>query len=142
LARVNTPEAFLVETERKRRKSRLIGRHRRCLDQRCQRTLVTSAAVNHSSIVPKYVRGMDETQDLAVQALCELLDDPDRNDWDELLAANRALIKAIATGGPMTRRNLHIVAEYLREAGWREHAIGEAMAEASATGYTNLRETG
>jgi hypothetical protein len=79
---------------------------------------------------------------LAVQALCKLLDDPDRNDWDELLAANRALIKAIATGRPMTRRNLHIVAEYLREAGWRGHAIGEAMAEAGATGYANLRETG
>jgi hypothetical protein len=79
---------------------------------------------------------------LAVQALRELLDDPDRNDWDELLAANRALIKAIATGRPMTRRNVRIVTEYLREAGWREHAIGEAMAQAGATGYANLRETG
>jgi hypothetical protein len=48
---------------------------------------------------------MDETQTLAVQALRELLDDPNRNDWDELIAANRALIKAIATGEPMTRRN-------------------------------------
>jgi hypothetical protein len=27
---------------------------------------------------------MDETQILAVLALRELLDDPDRNDWDEL----------------------------------------------------------
>jgi hypothetical protein len=41
---------------------------------------------------------MDETQDLALRALRELLDDPERNDWDDLLAANRALIKAIATG--------------------------------------------
>jgi hypothetical protein len=39
---------------------------------------------------------MDETQTLAAQALRELLDDPDRDNWDELLAANRALIKAIA----------------------------------------------
>ena len=60
---------------------------------------------------------MDETQDLALRALRELLDDPERNDWDDLLAANRALIKAIETGEPMTRRNARIVAEYLREAG-------------------------
>jgi Xaa-Pro aminopeptidase len=63
---------------------------------------------------------MDETQDLALRALRELLDDPERNDWDGLLAANRALIRAIETGEPMTRRNARIVAEYLREAGWRE----------------------
>jgi hypothetical protein len=31
-----------------------------------------------------------------VRALRELLDNPDRDNWDELLAANRALIKAIA----------------------------------------------
>ena len=48
---------------------------------------------------------MDETQILAVLALRELLDDPDRNDWDELASANRALIQAIETGEPMTRRN-------------------------------------
>ena len=94
--------------------------------------------INSVAIVP----GMDETQILAVLAVRELLDDPDRDDWDELVAANRTLIQAIETGEPMTRRNVRIVAEYLREAGWREHAIGEAMAEASATGYTNLRETG
>jgi hypothetical protein len=40
---------------------------------------------------------MDEMQTLAMLALRELLDNPDRNDWDELLAANRALINAIAT---------------------------------------------
>jgi hypothetical protein len=62
---------------------------------------------------------MDETQTLTAQALRELLDNPDRNDWDELLAANRALIKAIAKNKPMTRSNARIVAEYLREAGWR-----------------------
>jgi hypothetical protein len=73
---------------------------------------------------------MDETQTLAVLALRELLDDPDRNDWDELVAANRALIEAIATGRPLTRRNARIVAEYLREAGWQEHAIGSATAQA------------
>jgi hypothetical protein len=69
---------------------------------------------------------MDETQTLAVLALRELLDNPERDDWDDLLAANRVLIKAIATGEPMTRRNARIVAEYLREAGWRERAIGAA----------------
>jgi hypothetical protein len=84
---------------------------------------------------------MDETQTLAMQALRELLDDPDRNDWDELVAANRTLIKAIETGEPMTRRNARIVAEYLREAGWQEHAIGSTTAQAGAIGYA-LRETG
>ena len=83
---------------------------------------------------------MDETQTFAVQALRELLDDPDRSDWDKLLAANRALIKAIDTGEPMTRRNARLVAEYLREAGWGEGAIGAATAQAGAIGY--LRETG
>jgi hypothetical protein len=69
---------------------------------------------------------MDETQTLAAQALRELLDNPDRDDWDELLAANRALIKAMETGAPMTQNNARIIAEYLREAGWRERAIGAA----------------
>jgi hypothetical protein len=41
---------------------------------------------------------MDETHTLAARALRELLDNPDRDDWDELLAANHALIEAIATG--------------------------------------------
>ena len=48
---------------------------------------------------------MDETQNLAMRALRELLDNPERDDWDELIAANRALIKAIETGEPMPRRN-------------------------------------
>ena len=69
---------------------------------------------------------MDETQTLAAQALRELLDNPERDDWDELVAANRTLIKAIETSEPMTRRNARIVAEYLREAGWGEGAIGAA----------------
>jgi len=86
---------------------------------------------------------MDETQTLAVQALRYLLDNPDRNDWDELLTANRALIRAIATGRPMTRRNARIVAEYLREAGWRERAIDAATAQTdvcAGTGATNELE--
>jgi len=82
-----------------------------------------------------------ETQTLAVLALRELLDDPERNDWDELVAANRVLINAIATGRPLTRRNARIVAEYLREAGWQEYAIRSATAQAGAIGYA-LRETG
>jgi hypothetical protein len=69
---------------------------------------------------------MDETQTLAVQALRDLLDNLDRSDWDELLAVNRALIKAIAKNKPMTRNNARVVAEYLREAGWRERTIGAA----------------
>ena len=80
---------------------------------------------------------MDETQILAVLALRELLDDPDRNDWDELVAANRTLIKAIETGEPMTRKDARIVAEYLREAGWRERAIGAATAQADAHAGTD-----
>ena len=93
--------------------------------------------INSVAIVP----GMDETQILAVLALRELLDDPDRNDWDELVAATRTLIQAIETDEPMTRRNARIVAEYLREAGWQEHTIGAATARAGAIGYA-LRETG
>ena len=73
-------------------------------------------------------------------ALRELLDDPERNDWDELVAANRVLINAIATGRPLTRRNARIVAEYLREAGWGEGAIGAVTAQAGA--HADLRETG
>jgi hypothetical protein len=73
---------------------------------------------------------MDETQTLAVLALRELLDNPERDDWDELLAANRALIKVIETGEPMTRR--------IREAGWREHAIGAVTTQAGATGYARF----
>jgi hypothetical protein len=48
--------------------------------------------------------------------------------------------KTIETGEPMTRRNARLVAEYLREAGWGEGAIGAATAQAGAIGY--LRETG
>jgi hypothetical protein len=44
----------------------------------------------------------------------------------QTLAANPALIKVIATSRPMTRRNARVVAEYLREAGWGEGAIGAA----------------
>jgi hypothetical protein len=47
---------------------------------------------------------MYETQTLAVPAYRELLDDPDRDDWDELLAATRALIKA--TRGAVTGATL------------------------------------
>jgi hypothetical protein len=80
---------------------------------------------------------MDETQNLAVRALRELLDNPERDDWDDLLAANRALIKAIETGEPMARKDARIVAEYLREAGWRERAIGAATAQADAHAGTD-----
>jgi hypothetical protein len=52
-------------------------------------------AVNHSSTVQQYGPGMDETQNLAVRALRELLDNGDRDDGDELVASYRALGKAI-----------------------------------------------
>ena len=83
---------------------------------------------------------MDETQTLAVQALRELLDNPERDDWDELVAANHALIRAVASRWPMTRRNARIVAEYLREAGWCEGAIKAVTAQAGA--HVDLREAG
>jgi hypothetical protein len=51
---------------------------------------------------------MDERKTLALQAVRELLN-PNRDDWDELVA--------------MTRRNARIVAECLREAGWKKRAI-------------------
>jgi hypothetical protein len=54
---------------------------------------------------------MDERKTLALQAVHELLD-PDRGEWDELVVANRALVKAIATGRPMTRRNARLVAVF------------------------------
>jgi hypothetical protein len=40
---------------------------------------------------------MDETQILAVLALRELLDDPDRNDWDELVAAACPLLRILSS---------------------------------------------
>jgi hypothetical protein len=67
-----------------------------------------------------------ETQILAAWALRELLDNPGRDDWDDLVASYRALMEAIATGEPMTRKDARIVAEHLRGLGWTEFAIGAA----------------
>ena len=76
---------------------------------------------------------MDEAQRtqmiLAVRTLRELLDNPDRDDWDELLAAYRVLRDAFVSDTPMRRKDRARVAEYLREAGWRERAIGVATAQ-------------
>jgi hypothetical protein len=70
-----------------------------------QATISIGPPVNHSSTAPQYVPGMDGMQTLAaVQALRDLLDNQDRDDWEEIIAANRALIKVIETGEPMTRR--------------------------------------
>jgi len=87
--------------------------------------------------------GMDETQMiLALRALRELLDNGDRDDEDELVASYRALGKAIVKNKPMTRKDRARVAEYLREAGWRERAIDAATARVGTSGYADLRETG
>ena len=66
---------------------------------------------------------------LAVRALRKLLDKGDRGDRDELVASYRALGEAIVENKPMTRKNRARVTEYLREAGWQEHAIGAATAQ-------------
>jgi hypothetical protein len=71
---------------------------------------------------------MYETQILAARALRDLLDNPDRNDWNELLASVRVLQNAIATGKPVTRRDRAGVTKYLRRLGWNEAAIGAATA--------------
>jgi Ribonuclease G/E len=55
---------------------------------------------------------MYETQSLAVRALRELLDNPDRDNWDEILAANRALIKAIAAAVEITTLRQKLAAAF------------------------------
>ena len=55
---------------------------------------------------------MYETQSLAVRALRELLDNPDRDNWDEILAANRALIKAIAGAVEITTLRQKLAAAF------------------------------
>ena len=81
-------------------KRQLRGRDGLAADRRLDRR-PGPPAVNHSSTIPHYVSGMDETQTLALQALRELLDNPDRGDWDKLVAASHTLIKAIETVGMM-----------------------------------------
>src|SRR5262249_26422591 len=78
----------------------------------------------------------------ALRALRELLYNGDRDDGDELVASYRALGKAIVKNKPMTRKDRSRVAKYLREVGWGEGAIGAATAQAGATGYADLRESG
>jgi hypothetical protein len=81
--------------------------------------------------------GMDGAQMiLALLALRELLDNNDRNDRDELLASYRALRNAFVNNRPMKRRKDRArVAEYLREAGWSEGAIGAVTAQAGPRGH-------
>jgi len=55
---------------------------------------------------------MDEMQALAAQAFRELLDNPDRDNWDEILAANRALIKAIAAAVEITTLRQKLAAAF------------------------------
>jgi hypothetical protein len=57
---------------------------------------------------------MDEMQALAEQALRELLDNPERDDWDDLLAANRAPAKPILIEDDPPRRILYAVKNPLR----------------------------
>ena len=58
----------------------------------------------------------------------DLLDNPDRNDRNELLALIRVLQNAIATGNPVTQKDHAGIAKYLRRLGWNETAIGAATA--------------
>jgi hypothetical protein len=44
--------------------------------------------------------------------LRELLDNPDRDNWDEILAANRALIKAIAGAVEITTLRQKLAAAF------------------------------
>jgi hypothetical protein len=64
---------------------------------------------------------------LAVRALRKLLNKGERGDGDELVAVYRALGEAIIENKPLTRKNRARVAEYLREAGWKD-PIGAAAA--------------
>jgi hypothetical protein len=64
-----------------------------------------------------------------LRALRERFDDDGRDDWDDLAGCYRALGKAIVKNKPMTRKDRARVAKYLREAGWRERAIGAATAQ-------------
>ena len=68
---------------------------------------------------------MYETQSLAVRALRELLDNPDRDNWDELLAANRALIKAIAVAAEIAtlRQKLAAAEARIQDAGDKDNAF-------------------
>jgi hypothetical protein len=88
---------------------------------------------------------MDETQTIAAQALRELLDNPERDDWDDLLAANRALIKAIETGEPMTRNKgsppMAASDERFALAQRRCHAIPVIAGEIGAFGKLLLEST-
>jgi hypothetical protein len=100
---------------------------------------LTDQAVNHSSTVPQYVPGTDETRIIALRALRELLDDAGPDDWDDLVASYRALHNAITKNKPMTRKDRARVAEHLRRLGWRERAIGAATAQADAHAGTVMR---
>jgi Ribonuclease G/E len=74
---------------------------------------------------------MYETQSLAVRALRELLDNPDRDNWDELLAANRALIKAIAAAAEIATLRQKLAAACAATAQTGVHA---------GTGYAALSD--
>jgi hypothetical protein len=107
------------------RKRQPLGRDVLAADRRLHRRPALPA-VNHSSTVPQYVPGMDETRILALRALRELLDDSECDDRDDLVACYRALRKAIAKNKPMKRKDRARVAERLRRLGWSEGAIGAA----------------
>jgi hypothetical protein len=97
--------------------------------------------VNHSSIVPYYVSGMDEIRMPALRALRELLDNDDPGDWDDLVACYRALRKAIAKNKPIKRKDRARIAEHLRRLGWTEFAIDAATTRAKAA-FRNAKELG
>jgi hypothetical protein len=86
---------------------------------------------------------MYETQSLAVRALRELLDNPDRDNWDELLAANRALIKAIAVAAEIAtlRQKLAAAEACIQEMGDKDNAFKPFASWKSRTPtFDDLRE--
>ena len=95
-------------------------------------------AIKHSSTMSHYVSGMDETQTPALQALRELLDNPDRDDWDKLVAASRTLTKAIETGQSARRLSDVIMIDRTAAAAAEIATLRQKLAAAEA----RIREMG
>jgi hypothetical protein len=82
---------------------------------------------------------MDETQ-TALQALRELLDNPKRNDWDKLVVASRALIKAIETGQSARQLADVIMIDRAAAAAVEIAMLRQKLAAAACWGPARIRE--